>query len=130
MPSGPTEVLSSLTLQVAFVLNAWYFALFFLAEFAIFIFKDYALPYRASDWSSEFALLWVFAVVEVIRIHFGVRGNLTEQKTPMLVSLAFSFPSLMVYLFFLLWQTYVSALDAALFDFNARIEDEVALGDA
>lgn len=97
---------------------------------------DYSLPYTSGNWGSEFFLLWMMTFVEAIRIFFGeqrlnkrqlhrtqsltsllssallsvltgMKGNLTEQKMPMILLLVFTLPTVFGLLFFMLWQTYV-----------------------
>lgn len=67
----------------------------------------HVLPFPAHSWGAEFFLVWVLLPLEASRLFFGMQGNLTEQTRPLVLFVLFTVASFMVYLFFLLWQTYV-----------------------
>eukprot|EP00047_Mylnosiga_fluctuans_P022468 m.120373 g.120373 ORF g.120373 m.120373 type:complete len:145 (+) comp9270_c0_seq7:17-451(+) len=107
MPTGPQPVLSSFPLQVLLYFNCWYFVVWWVAEFCIFIWKGSELPYPSGNWGAEFFLVWVMIPIEGTRLFFGMKGNLTERKFPVFLCLALTIATLIVYIFFHLWQTYV-----------------------
>ena len=105
--SGPKQVHSSFLLQVMLHFNCWYFVVWWIAEFCIFLWKGSELPYPSGNWDAEFFLLWIMIPIEYSRLFFGMKGNLTERKFPLIISICLSFATLIVYIFFHLWQTYV-----------------------
>ncbi|XP_066265366.1 transmembrane protein 216-like [Branchiostoma lanceolatum] len=102
-----TVILSSLPLQVLYYLNGWYFGFFWIAEALIFVYKGEVLPFPSTNLASEIVLLFLLGIIEVIRLFFGSKGNLTERIISMVVSILLCLPVLFTVLFFLLWQTYV-----------------------
>ncbi|CAH1250588.1 TMEM216 [Branchiostoma lanceolatum] len=102
-----TVILSSLPLQVLYYLNGWYFSFFWIAEALIFVYKGEVLPFPSTNLASEIVLLFLLGIIEVIRLFFGSKGNLTERIISMVVSILLCLPVLFTVLFFLLWQTYV-----------------------
>ncbi|XP_075248163.1 transmembrane protein 216-like [Convolutriloba macropyga] len=102
-----TEVLSSLPLQILFFFNAWYYAAFFIAECLMYIYKGETLPYPGGDLAQEIIVLLLLSGVEFFRIYLGKRGNLTERKLPVLISILLGVASIICMLYFILWQTYV-----------------------
>ncbi|RDD45722.1 Transmembrane protein 216 [Trichoplax sp. H2] len=105
---GKTNIsLSSLPLQILLYLNLWYFGFFWIVELLMYIYKGSVLPYPAGNLTAELILLFLMAAVESTRIFLGQKGNLTERKINLLVSIALSIPITFCLLFLLLWQTYV-----------------------
>ncbi|KAI8518990.1 transmembrane protein 216-like [Branchiostoma floridae] len=102
-----TIILSSLPLQVLYYLNGWYFGFFWIAEALMFVYKGQVLPFPSTNLASEIVLLFLLGIIEVIRLFFGSKGNLTERIISMVVSILLCLPVLFTVLFFLLWQTYV-----------------------
>uniref|UniRef100_A0A8C8VJS3 Transmembrane protein 80 n=1 Tax=Pelusios castaneus TaxID=367368 RepID=A0A8C8VJS3_9SAUR len=52
------------------------------------------------------------AILEVIRLYLGTKGNLTEEEVPLGVSLVITVGSVMLSVYFLVWETYVLKADA------------------
>ncbi|KAK7107595.1 transmembrane protein 216-like [Littorina saxatilis] len=105
---------SSLPYQILLYLNSWYFALFFVCELLIFIFKGETLPFADGVLAAEIILVFLMAGVEILRIFFGKKGNLTEQIVGVVISVLLSIPALFGALFLLLWQTYVLRVEVIL----------------
>ncbi|XP_063722498.1 transmembrane protein 216-like [Symsagittifera roscoffensis] len=102
-----TQVLSSLPLQIMFLFNAWYYAAFFIAECLMYIYKAEILPYPRADLAQEIIVLLLLTGVEFFRQYLGKRGNLTERKVPVLISMLLGVACVICLLYFILWQTYV-----------------------
>ncbi|CAK8673946.1 unnamed protein product [Clavelina lepadiformis] len=107
-------VLSSLTLEIFFTLNAYYFALFWLLEILLFVYKAEILPYPGTNIALDIVLIFVLAAIEVLRIFIGSKGNLTEHSLSTIISLVFLACSVVLVIYFLLWQTYVMRADVVL----------------
>eukprot|EP00053_Salpingoeca_punica_P027341 m.24308 g.24308 ORF g.24308 m.24308 type:complete len:144 (+) comp9549_c0_seq1:177-608(+) len=112
--AGPRPIISSVPLQMLYTTNIWFFTFWWIVEFAVFIWKGYELPYPSSSWGSEFFLLWLTLPIECIRIFFGMKGNLTEQKFPLIISFLMSLPTVGITIFFLVAQTYVLRVEVVI----------------
>eukprot|EP00128_Syssomonas_multiformis_P017357 Colp12_sorted_trinity150504_noHs@13357 len=106
--------LSSLPLQILLYLNGWYYVFWWICEILLFVYKGSILLYPPHALGAEIFLLFVFAAVEKCRTFLGSKGNLTENSSPLSVSIAFGVPVIFAYLFYLLWQTYVLRIEAIL----------------
>ncbi|KAL8595347.1 hypothetical protein ACOMHN_020100 [Nucella lapillus] len=105
---------SSLPYQVLLFLNGWYFAFYFICELLIFVFKGESLPFADGVLAAEIILVFLLAAVEMLRLFFGKKGNLTEQIVGVVISVLLSIPALFGALFLLLWQTYVLRVEVIL----------------
>lgn len=94
--------------------NPWYFAVFFLFEMAIFIYKGLSFTYAGYVLAAEIIFVVILAGLEFVRLFLGHKGNLTENVVAVCLSLVFSVPSLFGALYFLLWETYVLRADVIL----------------
>ncbi|XP_043915159.1 transmembrane protein 80 [Protopterus annectens] len=103
-----TDVISSsVPLQILFYLNMFYYIFYFLATLLMIIYKSTVFSYPDSNLAVDLALLFIMVLLEVIRLYMGVSGNLTEDKTALAASLILSFGSIILSVYFLVWQTYV-----------------------
>ncbi|XP_054054738.1 transmembrane protein 80 isoform X2 [Rissa tridactyla] len=62
----------------------------------------------------DLALLFVMAILEVLRLYLGSKGNLTEEEAPLGLSLVMTVGSVILSVYFLVWQTYVLKADVIL----------------
>ncbi|CAB4041222.1 transmembrane 216-like, partial [Paramuricea clavata] len=64
--------LSSLPLQVLLHLNVWYYVVFWVAELLLYVYKGVILPYpnQGSTLALEIILLFLFALIEAVRLFF------------------------------------------------------------
>jgi len=105
---------SSLPYQVLLYCNGWYFGFFLLLELLVFVFKAETLPYPQGGLAAEVVLLVILSGLEVLRLFFGKKGNLTERSLNVGLSLLISVASLLGGIYFLLWQTYVLRVEVIL----------------
>ncbi|XP_002126879.2 transmembrane protein 216-like [Ciona intestinalis] len=110
----PKGVLSSVSLEIFFNLNAYYLALFMVAEILLVVYKAEVLPYPGNNIALDVVILFLLGIVELIMIFMGSKGNLTEHVMASAISLASLLPSIGLTLYFLLWQTYVLRVDVVL----------------
>eukprot|EP00045_Choanoeca_perplexa_P007971 m.73028 g.73028 ORF g.73028 m.73028 type:complete len:137 (+) comp14302_c0_seq1:66-476(+) len=103
----------SIVLQSLLKLTRYYLVVWLLLEALTFVWKGYALPAN-DNFAIEWLMLALLLIVEVSKVHWGVRGNLLQEQKAFRFSLLFSFASLVGYLYFLLWQTYVLRIEATL----------------
>ncbi|NXJ84375.1 TMM80 protein, partial [Trogon melanurus] len=109
-----TSQLSSLPLQILFYVNGIYYIFYFLATLAMIIYKSQAFSYPDEFLAPDLAVLPIMAILEVLRLYLGVKGNLTEEEAPLGLSLAITVSSAILSVYFLVWQTYVLKADVIL----------------
>jgi transmembrane protein 216 len=97
----------SLLLQISLYFNGLYLLLFYLVEIVLLFVKSLSFPYPARNLWPELILLIFLSILDATRIFLGMKGNLTGRKLPLVISIAFLFPLLVGYLYYVLWQTYV-----------------------
>ncbi|KAM9373004.1 transmembrane protein 80 [Phaethornis superciliosus] len=78
------------------------------------VYKSQVFSYPDDFLAPDLLLLFIMAVLEVLRLHLGSRGNLTEEEVPLGLSLALTVGSVALSLYFLVWQTYVLRADVIL----------------
>ncbi|XP_041132439.1 transmembrane protein 80-like [Polyodon spathula] len=104
-------VLSSVPLQMLFFLNGVYYGFYFLATLLMIIYKSQVLSYPDGNLALDLALLFIMAILEGIRLYLGVRGNLKEEEVSVGISLALTVGSMLLSVYFVVWQTYVLRAD-------------------
>ncbi|XP_032894985.1 transmembrane protein 216 [Amblyraja radiata] len=107
----PPPVLSLAPLEILLLLNSWYFAAYFVAEILFFIYKSLVLPYASANLALDLVMLFLYLGVEIIRIFFGSKGNLSQRKVPLTISLVLLGPSTIMAIYYLIIQTYVLRLE-------------------
>ncbi|NXT03040.1 TMM80 protein, partial [Jacana jacana] len=103
--------LSSLPLQILLYVNGIYYIFYFLATLAMIVYKSEVFSYPDDFLAPDLALLLIMAVLEALRLYLGVKGNLTEEEAPLGLSLALTVGSVVLSVYFLVWQTYVLRAD-------------------
>ncbi|XP_023675501.1 transmembrane protein 80 isoform X2 [Paramormyrops kingsleyae] len=110
--SGRTAtVLSSVSLQLLLYLSAVYSLFYFLGTLSMIIYKSQALSYPGKILLLDVCLLLLMAVLETLRLYWGVRGNLQESERCVGFSLALTLATTLFAVYFLLWQAYVLQAD-------------------
>ncbi|XP_069713422.1 transmembrane protein 80 isoform X2 [Phaenicophaeus curvirostris] len=108
------SVLSSVPLQMLFYVNGVYYIFYFLATLAMIIYKSQVFSYPDDFLAPDLASLFIMAVLEVLRLYWGSKGNLTEEEAPLGLSLVTTVGSAILSVYFLVWQTYVLKADVIL----------------
>ncbi|NXI90346.1 TMM80 protein, partial [Psophia crepitans] len=103
--------LSSVPLQVLFYVNGIYYIFYFLATLAMIVYKSQVLSYPDDFLAPDLALLFIMAILEALRLYLGSKGNLTEEESPLGLSLVITVGSVILSVYFLVWQTYVLKAD-------------------
>ena len=85
-------VRSSLPLQILLYLNQWYDLFWVLIEALVFVFKGQTLPFATSVLAGEIILFIVLFFLDMFRIYFASKGNLTERNVGIIVSLIITLP--------------------------------------
>ncbi|KAM6359961.1 transmembrane protein 80 isoform 1-T1 [Alca torda] len=109
-----SSVLSSVPLQILFYINGIYYIFYFLATLAMIVYKSEVFSYPDDFLAPDLALLFIMAILEVLRLYLGSKGNLTEEEAPLGLSLVMTVGSVILSVYFLVWQTYVLKADVVL----------------
>eukprot|EP00730_Choanoeca_flexa_P018041 TRINITY_DN8747_c1_g1_i1.p1 TRINITY_DN8747_c1_g1~~TRINITY_DN8747_c1_g1_i1.p1 ORF type:complete len:138 (+),score=6.27 TRINITY_DN8747_c1_g1_i1:87-500(+) len=104
----------STVLQAILRLSSYSVWIWLAAEALLLIWKGFFLPYTDGALASEWIVLVLLQLTELTRLHWGSRGNLLQESKSLIFLLVFTIPSLLGYLFFLRWQTYVLRIEVAL----------------
>lgn len=114
-PTGKSSpILSSTPLEVLLFLNGWYYPVYFIAEILMFIYKGLLLPYPPATLTLDLVLLFLYLGVEILRLFFGSKGNLSQRTLPLAVSLLLSLPCSVMSVYFLLLQSFVLRVEVIL----------------
>ena len=87
------SVRSSLPLQILLYLNQWYYIFWLIIESLAFVFKGQTLPFASGVLAGEIILFIVLFFIDLFRIYFASKGNLTEKNVGIIVSLIMTIPS-------------------------------------
>ncbi|KAM6322075.1 transmembrane protein 80 isoform 1-T1 [Podargus strigoides] len=75
------------------------------------VYKSQVFSYPDDFLAHDLALLFLMAILEALRLYLGVHGNLTEEEAPLGLSLVITVGSVILSVYFLVWQTYVLRAD-------------------
>ncbi|NWI70447.1 TMM80 protein, partial [Todus mexicanus] len=106
--------LPSVPLQLLVYVNGVYYSFYFVATLAMIMYKSQAFSYPDDFLAPDLTLLFIMAILEALRLYLGSKGNLTEEEAPLGLSLAVTVGSVLLSLYFLVWQTYVLRADVLL----------------
>ncbi|KFP69046.1 Transmembrane protein 80, partial [Cariama cristata] len=112
--------LSSVPLQILFYVNGIYYIFYFLATLAMIVYKSQVFSYPDDFLAPDLALLFIMAILEVLQLYLafcflrGSKGNLTEEEAPLGLSLVITVGSVILSVYFLVWQTYVLKADVVI----------------
>ncbi|CAM9844500.1 unnamed protein product [Laminaria digitata] len=110
-PDEQKEILSSLPLEVFLYFNGWFSSCFFSLAICTYAYKARHYYYPSGALELEISLLFLYGVVEMMRLCLASKGNKAEQINPLAMSLGLAVPVILVYAFILSLQTYVLRLD-------------------
>eukprot|EP00163_Fabomonas_tropica_P034036 TRINITY_DN9280_c0_g1_i1.p1 TRINITY_DN9280_c0_g1~~TRINITY_DN9280_c0_g1_i1.p1 ORF type:complete len:108 (+),score=17.28 TRINITY_DN9280_c0_g1_i1:152-475(+) len=106
--NNPAPILSSLPLQMLIFFNGYYDVIYILGTLFLLIYKRIQLPYpEGNTWDIEFAYMFPFMAIEVIRLYIGSKGNKTERRALMLWFIGLTAPCLGLMVYYIRYQTYV-----------------------
>ncbi|XP_070828836.1 transmembrane protein 80-like [Chaetodon trifascialis] len=112
LPLGRSAgVLSSVTFQLLLKLTSIYFVFYFLFTLGLIIRKSLVLSYPADHLVCDVGLLFLLAALDVLHFFCGVKGNLSESQGHILANLILTGTTILLTVYFLLWQTYVMRAD-------------------
>uniref|UniRef100_A0AAY4DYR8 Transmembrane protein 80 n=1 Tax=Denticeps clupeoides TaxID=299321 RepID=A0AAY4DYR8_9TELE len=109
-PRGQNSSLSSVLLQIVYHLSAIYFLVYFLATLSLIIFKSQVLSYPDANLWLDVCLLLTAAALEAARLYCA-RGILLQSETSIGASLCLTVFSVVLSVYFLVWQSYVTRAD-------------------
>mmetsp|Transcript_15786 Transcript_15786/g.44182 ORF Transcript_15786/g.44182 Transcript_15786/m.44182 type:complete len:147 (-) Transcript_15786:133-573(-) len=105
------QVKTSVSLEVFFYFGGIYDVVWWIAELCVFIYKGISLPYPTNSYAVEFTFLWLYLLVEPVRLFLGSKGNKTESVQPLSFSLLCSLPVIALHIYLMLFQTFVLRLE-------------------
>ncbi|XP_031138759.1 transmembrane protein 80-like [Sander lucioperca] len=109
--SANVSVLSSVTFQLLLKLTTVYFVFYFLFTLGLIIRKSLVLPYPVDALVCDVCLLFLLAALDFLHFFCGVKGNLTESERYILANLIVTGTTILLTIYFLVWQTYVMRAD-------------------
>ncbi|KAF6738930.1 Transmembrane protein 80 [Oryzias melastigma] len=98
-------------MQLLLRLTSVYFIVYFLFTLGLLIKKSLVLSYPADYLACDVALLFLLAALEVLHFLCGVKGNLTESESYILANILVTAGTVLLTVYFLVWQTYVMRAD-------------------
>ncbi|KAM4573466.1 transmembrane protein 80-like [Odontesthes bonariensis] len=110
-PGRSAGLLSSVPLQLLLKLTSVYFVFYFLFTLGLIIKKSLVLSYPVDALACDVGLLFLLAALEFLHFLFGVKGNLTESEGYILGNLIVTATTVLLTVYFLVWQTYVMRAD-------------------
>ncbi|XP_044050464.1 transmembrane protein 80-like isoform X2 [Siniperca chuatsi] len=110
-PGRSASVLSSVTFQLLLKLTTIYFVFYFLFTLGLIIRKSLVLSYPVDAVVCDVSLLFLLAALEFLHFFCGVKGNLTESEGYILANLIVTGTTILLTVYFLVWQTYVMWAD-------------------
>ncbi|XP_037539622.1 transmembrane protein 80-like [Nematolebias whitei] len=109
--SRSAGLMSSVALQLLLNVTSFYFVFYFLFTLGLIVRKSLTLSYPADALTCDVALLFLLAALHLLHFFCGVKGNLTESESYILGNLVVTAPTILVSVYFLVWQTYVMRMD-------------------
>uniref|UniRef100_A0A673MUT9 Transmembrane protein 80 n=1 Tax=Sinocyclocheilus rhinocerous TaxID=307959 RepID=A0A673MUT9_9TELE len=109
-----TIQLSSVLLQILLYLSAAYSVFYFLSTLSMIIYKsEYFLfkSFKTYVFALDVHLLFLMASLEVLRVYWGIRGNLQESESYTASNLIATGAAVLLALYFVIWQSYVLRAD-------------------
>ncbi|KAM4733961.1 transmembrane protein 80-like [Anableps anableps] len=110
-PGRSTCLLSSVTLQLLLNLTSVYFVFYFLFTLSLIIKKSLELPYPSDALVCDMGLLLLLAALQFLHFYCGAKGNLTESESYIFGNLIVTATTILLAVYFLVWQTYVMRAD-------------------
>ncbi|KAJ3240043.1 Transmembrane protein 80 [Chytriomyces hyalinus] len=110
-PAASHKIYSSLPLQIMIFLNERFFPIMWIILLAMLIYKGVWFPYVGVALPLEIFGLFPFAVLEAARLFLGNRGNKMEERGSFAIFLGLTLVTIFGYLFYGIWQTYVTIVD-------------------
>ncbi|KAI8894264.1 hypothetical protein BC833DRAFT_624115 [Globomyces pollinis-pini] len=100
-----TKIRSSLPLQILIDLHGYFYGFFWIATLLLLCYKGNVFEYSGASFQLEVLLLFPWLVIEVCRLFLGSRGNKLEELSPTIIFVVLTFFSLIIYFFFVIWQS-------------------------
>ncbi|XDV53437.1 hypothetical protein PO909_021936, partial [Leuciscus waleckii] len=105
------SILSSVLLQILLYLSAAFSVFYFLSTLSMIIYKTHVLSYPVGRLALDVCLLFLMAGLEVLRVYWGLRGNLQESEGYTGLNLIGTGATVLLALYFVIWQSYVLRAD-------------------
>jgi|TARA_B110000971_G_scaffold206783_1_gene230359 transmembrane protein 216 len=76
--------------------------------------KGYNLPYPDGAYETEFALLFIYLLIEPPRLFLGSKGNKTLTSGPLYASIVLAAYVLFMHIYYVAGQTFITRCDYAI----------------
>tara|TARA_B110000977_G_scaffold9668_1_gene12775 strand:+ start:11527 stop:11865 length:339 start_codon:yes stop_codon:yes gene_type:complete len=83
-------------------------------SFLVMCWKGYNLPYPDDAYETEFALLFIYLLVEPPRLFLGSKGNKTLTAGPLYASIVLAAYVLFMHVYYIAGQTFITRCDYAI----------------
>ncbi|CAM4733892.1 unnamed protein product [Leuciscus chuanchicus] len=100
-----------LDVQILLYLSAAFSVFYFLSTLSMIIYKTHVLSYPVGRLALDVCLLFLMAGLEVLRVYWGLRGNLQESEGYTGLNLIGTGATVLLALYFVIWQSYVLRAD-------------------
>ena len=104
----------SLTLEIFLYFGKLWDVAFWVLSFLVMCWKGYNLPYPDDAYETEFALLFVYLLIEPARLFLGSKGNKTLTNGPLYASLVLAAYVLFMHVYYVAGQTFITRCDYAI----------------
>lgn len=111
MRPGYHDIKSFLPLQISVYFHSYYAAAFFILQLLLFIYKGVMLTYPTSAIGLEVAFVFVYGIIEAVRLWLTSAGNKTEAIASLVWALCLAAPIVVFHAYMLRLQVYVLRLD-------------------
>lgn len=105
---------SSLPLQMLIYFNWHYIVFYFWINLALLTFKAARYYYPGTYLGWDIVIIFLYAIVEAVRLLFASKGNKTSQTGPLLVSLILTPGIIVLHAYYIELQTYVLRVDVVI----------------
>ena len=92
--------------QIFVFLDYFFCLIYFFSELSLFFFKGYVLAYPGNSLTAEVIALFIYMLIQYFRIQLASIGNKSEITGLLFLFIIMTFPVLIVYIYFLLLQTF------------------------
>ena len=103
----------SLSLEIFLYFGKLWDVAFWVLSFLVMCWKGYNLPYPDDTYEAEFALLFVYLLIEPARLFLGSKGNKTLTQGPLYASLALAAYVVFMHVYYVAGQTFITRCDYA-----------------
>ena len=110
----PPPKAPSLSLVIFLYFGKLWDIVFWVLSFLVMCWKGYNLPYPDGAYETEFALLFIYLLIEPPRLFLGSKGNKTLTSGPLYASIVLAAYVLFMHIYYVAGQTFITRCDYAI----------------